>query len=80
MSFLVCTQTIYLKIKYKDDGRELVSWLEFVTIHMTFPALNAWITYLLLYQFSIAMILQCPYDNRMNPTWLCTGGDKEAPN
>ena len=45
----VFAEIIYLRIKYKDDGRELVSWLEFVTIHMTFPLLNAWMSYVVCY-------------------------------
>ena len=36
---------IYLKVKYKDDGRELVSFADFFTIQVCFPAMNAWITY-----------------------------------
>lgn len=51
----VMTQYVYLKIKYRDDGRELVTWLEFATIHCTFPFLNAWISYYLAYQISICI-------------------------
>ena len=36
---------LYLKVKYKDDGRELVTISDFVTIQVCFPAINAWITY-----------------------------------
>lgn len=36
---------LYGRVKYKDDGRELVSIVEFITIHVTFPVLNAWISY-----------------------------------
>lgn len=52
---------MYSRVKYRDDGRELVSWLEFATIHCTFPFLNAWISYYLAYQISVSMILTCPY-------------------
>lgn len=37
--------TLYRKVKYSDDGRELVSFVDFVTIHVTFPVLNAWLSY-----------------------------------
>lgn len=36
---------IYKPLKYKDDGRDVVSVIDFITIHVTFPAINAWISY-----------------------------------
>lgn len=36
---------LYDKVKYKDDGRELVGFIEFITIHVTFPVLNAFTSY-----------------------------------
>jgi len=45
--FFLC----YIRIKYKDDGRDYVTFAEFVTIHMLFSYLNAWITYQTLYTF-----------------------------
>ena len=36
---------IYKTTKYKDDGRDLVNMIDFVCIHCTFPAINAWVTY-----------------------------------
>jgi hypothetical protein len=52
---------IYRPIKYKDDGRELVSWFEFLTIHVTFPVLNAWVTYQLVYNMFIILAMTCPF-------------------
>ena len=48
-------------MKYKDDGRELVSWFEFLTIHVTFPVINAWISYQLAYEINVVLALTCPY-------------------
>ena len=42
---LVVHYLIYKRIKYKDDGRELVSFADFFTIQLTFPFINSWITY-----------------------------------
>lgn len=36
-------------IKYKDDGRDYVSFREFVCIHMTFSILHSWLTYFLIF-------------------------------
>ena len=52
---------LYGRVKYKDDGRELVSIVEFITIHVTFPVLNAWISYQLAYQIIIVMAESCPW-------------------
>ena len=46
---LIIWKSLYRKVKYRDDGRELVSFVDFVTIHVTFPILNAWLTYQTLY-------------------------------
>lgn len=53
-----------------------MSWFEFVTIHMTFPCLNAWLTYAFFYQVSDVVLLSCPYlpDPNVQPNWWCTGG------
>jgi len=40
---------VYGRVKYKDDGRELVGFIEFITIHVTFSVLNAWMSYQLAY-------------------------------
>ena len=46
----LCVQyLIYQPLKYRDDGRDVVSAADFITIHVTFPAINAWITYQLYY-------------------------------
>ncbi len=52
---------LYRRVKYKDDGRELVSMVEFITIHVTFPILNAWISYMLAYQIMITLAQSCPW-------------------
>lgn len=62
---LVSHYLIYRRIKYKDDGRELVNFADFVTIQMTFPAINCWITYQLLYSVFRAMAELCPIDNNI---------------
>jgi hypothetical protein len=36
---------LYSRVKYRDDGREKVSFMEFVTIHVTFPLMSAWFSY-----------------------------------
>jgi hypothetical protein len=42
---------IYKEIKYKDDGRDHVSFMDFICIHITFPAIDAWASYLLIFVF-----------------------------
>ena len=51
---------IYKTTKYKDDGRDLVSGVDFVSIHCTFPAMNAWVTYQTLYVFLMTLSAVCP--------------------
>lgn len=69
-----------MKVKYKDDGREIVSWYEYVTIHTTFPFINAWMTYTLFYQFTLVVLLECPYDNRFDEDvhLVCHNGNPNA--
>ena len=50
---------IYKPLKYKDDGRDVVNWLDFVTIHMTFPAINVWASYQLYYSILITVTTMC---------------------
>lgn len=57
---------IYERVKYKDDGREIVGLVEFVTIHVTFPVLNGWISYMLAYQLMIILAQSCPYGASQN--------------
>ena len=45
VAIVVIFYLIYKPLKYKDDGRDVVGWLDFVTIHTTFPAINAWVSY-----------------------------------
>lgn len=45
----------YLKIKYRDDGRDYVSAKEFLAIHCTFSLLHAWFSYCL--YFSIFVMI-----------------------
>ena len=51
---------IYRTVKYKDDGRDLVTPLDFVTIHVTFPFISAWVSYQIVYTASIALCALCP--------------------
>lgn len=41
----------YRRVKYLDDGRDYVSFKEFLAIHVTFSVLNCWITYFVIYNF-----------------------------
>lgn len=44
----------YRRVKYLDDGRDYVSFKEFLSIHVTFSVLNSWMTYFVyfnLFQF-----------------------------
>ena len=53
---------IYEKIKYHDDGFEKVTATEFISIHITFPVTNAWISYTLGYILLINLANYCNYD------------------
>jgi hypothetical protein len=67
---------LYRRVKYKDDGRELVSLIEFITIHVTFPILNAWISYMLAYQIMITLAQSCPWTGnplQTQPFRFCAG-------
>lgn len=50
---------IYRPLKYKDDGRDIVSFLDFITIHMTFPAINAWISYQFYFTLCVTFTTLC---------------------
>ena len=62
---------LYRPIKYKDDGRELVSWFEFITIHVTFPVLNAWVSYVLLYEVLVILANTCEYPINVHSFQWC---------
>jgi len=51
---------IYRRVKYKDDGRDLVTVADFVALHVTFPFINAWVSYQIVYVSSIALCAMCP--------------------
>ena len=51
---------IYRTVKYKDDGRDLVTGWDFVTIHVTFPFINAWVSYQIVYVAIVAFCALCP--------------------
>ena len=51
---------IYRTVKYKDDGRDLVTGWDFVTIHVTFPFINAWVSYQIVYVATVAFCALCP--------------------
>ena len=50
---------VYRPLKYKDDGRDVVTFLDFLTIHCTFPAINAWISYQLYFCLFITTTTVC---------------------
>ena len=56
---MVIYYTIYRPLKYKDDGRDVVSWIDFITIHGTFPAINAWVSYQLYYCLELCFTTIC---------------------
>lgn len=48
----------YRKVKYLDDGRDYVSFMEFLAIHVTFSVLSCWMTYFVTYNlFSVIKIV-----------------------
>ena len=48
----------YRKVKYLDDGRDYVSFMEFLAIHVTFSVLSCWMTYFVTYNlFSLIKIV-----------------------
>lgn len=60
MLFVVTTHYyIYSPLKYKDDGRDVVSFIDFITIHGTFPAINSWISYNMYYYLTITVTTIC---------------------
>lgn len=50
---------IYSAVKYKDDGRDIVSLADFITIHVTFPAINAWISYQIFFLAELTFTYIC---------------------
>ena len=65
---VVIYYTIYRPLKYKDDGRDVVSGVDFITIHGTFPAINAWVSYQLYYclELCFTTVCQSPYLQNLN--------------
>lgn len=51
---------IYRAVKYKDDGRDVVTVADFISIHITFPFIHAWVSYQIVYVFMIALCAMCP--------------------
>jgi len=41
----------YRRVKYMDDGRDYVSFKEFLSIHVTFSVLNSWMSYFVIFNF-----------------------------
>jgi uncharacterized membrane protein len=62
---------IYEKIKYHDDGFEKVTATEFITIHITFPVTNAWISYTLAYILLVNLANYCNYEVLKNSLGSC---------
>ena len=42
---IVTQYLLYNQVKYKDDGRDVVTMFDFISIHVTFSVINAWMTY-----------------------------------
>lgn len=76
---VVQTDFCYHRVKYKDDGREIVSFMEFLTIHCTFPIINAWMSYNLAFEFIAVLSQYCPYTPLADaPDWRFCGSHPEA--
>ena len=56
---IIVQYLIYQPLKYKDDGRDVVSFIDFITIHVTFPTINAWISYNLYFSMMITVATVC---------------------
>lgn len=54
--------TLYRPVKYKDDGRDIVSFVDYVTIHVTFPGINCWVSYQLYYAMMLTTTTVCKTD------------------
>ena len=59
LSPVVIHYLIYRPLKYKDDGRDVVTLLDFLTIHCTFPAINAFISYQLYFCLMLTATTVC---------------------
>ena len=57
---------IYRTVKYKDDGRDVVTLIDFISIHITFPYISAWVTYQIVYTASITLCAMCPDEGSPN--------------
>lgn len=53
---------IYLRLKYRDEGFEMVQWNEFITVHVTFPVINAWLSYTLVYILFLNIVNLCDFN------------------
>lgn len=60
-SLVIVLLFIYQKIKYHDDGFEKVTATEFISIHITFPVTNAWISYTLAYILLVNLANYCNF-------------------
>ena len=56
---LVVQYLIYEPVKYKDDGRDVVTIADFITIHVTFPVVNAWVTYQMYFGMMVTLTTIC---------------------
>ena len=60
---IIVQYLIYQPLKYKDDGRDVVSFIDFITIHVTFPTINAWISYNLYFSLMVTAATICDTPN-----------------
>lgn len=62
-------------MKYKDDARDVVSAFDFLTIHVTFSVMNAWLTYMMFFVTFTTMTSLCPF-KAVKPPVFCGSLDK----
>jgi len=58
---------MYRKVKFRDDGRDVVTGTDFVAIHVTFAMMNAWLTYVWFFIMFVAISKLCPYPDLLIP-------------
>lgn len=75
MLLKLCSSYMYHKVKYLDDGRDLVSAPDFVSIHVAVSIMNSWMTYICIYTSAINFARLCPYSFLSADTkryhWYC---------
>lgn len=73
ISLVTITFLIYRKIKYRDDGRELVTGWQFLNNHVSFAVINAWCSYQMYYSFVNSLEVLC------EPSFSYVSNDTTSP-